>query len=344
LEYPGDASWDDQIRDVSMGRPHLLILGAGASRAAFPNGDANGRALPLMADLVDLLDLRELLAVAGLADDPHLDFEAIYDDICRDQALGAIRAELEGRVRAYFETLTLPDEPTLYDAILLALRPKDVVATFNWDPFIWDAWIRNYFRAPMPKLLFLHGNVRVGFCAAHRIKSTAGSPCRVCRTPLRPSQLLYPVRDKRYDSDAFLAGEWEAVAHALRSAYLLTVFGYSAPRTDAAAIGLFQQAWGSPKERSLEEVEFIDIASNDILLDRWDSFIHSHHYTINTSLYDSLIAKHPRRSCEAAWMGLVEARFVDEASYPEPRAGFAAYERFLIPLLEAEGWLPPPQP
>jgi len=34
---------------------HTFILGAGASRAAFPNGDKFGRALPLMCDFVDVL-------------------------------------------------------------------------------------------------------------------------------------------------------------------------------------------------------------------------------------------------------------------------------------------------
>jgi hypothetical protein len=32
--------------------PHVVLLGAGASLAAFPNGDANGNKLPLMNDLI----------------------------------------------------------------------------------------------------------------------------------------------------------------------------------------------------------------------------------------------------------------------------------------------------
>ena len=32
--------------------PHVVMLGAGASVAAFPNGDKNGRKVPLMKDLV----------------------------------------------------------------------------------------------------------------------------------------------------------------------------------------------------------------------------------------------------------------------------------------------------
>jgi hypothetical protein len=41
-------------------RPHVVILGAGASLAAFPNGDRNGRRLPLMKDFVDVVALRGL--------------------------------------------------------------------------------------------------------------------------------------------------------------------------------------------------------------------------------------------------------------------------------------------
>ena len=36
-------------------RPHAVLLGAGASRAAFPSGDAGGRQLPVMSDLVDVV-------------------------------------------------------------------------------------------------------------------------------------------------------------------------------------------------------------------------------------------------------------------------------------------------
>jgi hypothetical protein len=41
--------------------PHVVILGAGASRAAFPNGDAKEKRLPLLVDLPDCLDLRNAI-------------------------------------------------------------------------------------------------------------------------------------------------------------------------------------------------------------------------------------------------------------------------------------------
>ncbi len=36
-------------------RLHVVLLGAGASLAAFPNGDRLGRTLPLMKNLVEVL-------------------------------------------------------------------------------------------------------------------------------------------------------------------------------------------------------------------------------------------------------------------------------------------------
>jgi hypothetical protein len=52
-----------EVNQIQMGRPHFVILGAGASRAACPQGDADGRHLPVMTDFVDTLELREILLV-----------------------------------------------------------------------------------------------------------------------------------------------------------------------------------------------------------------------------------------------------------------------------------------
>ncbi len=65
------------IKDTSMGRPHVVILGARCSLAAFPTGDREGRRLPLMNNLVQVLGLEALLKPANL-DDPPENFEALY--------------------------------------------------------------------------------------------------------------------------------------------------------------------------------------------------------------------------------------------------------------------------
>lgn len=62
--------------------PHVFIVGAGASRAACPNGDAEGHRLPLMADLVDLVGLRPLLEQHGI-ESREGDFEAVYAGVAQ---------------------------------------------------------------------------------------------------------------------------------------------------------------------------------------------------------------------------------------------------------------------
>ncbi len=44
-------------RDI---KPHVVLLGAGASRAAFPTGDVSGKRLPVMDDLVQTIGIAPL--------------------------------------------------------------------------------------------------------------------------------------------------------------------------------------------------------------------------------------------------------------------------------------------
>ena len=82
-------------REVFMFRPHVVILGAGASRAALANGDANGRILPLMANLLQVIpSIRGLLLEAGLEIDDS-DFESTYGRIAKDDAYGAVTSRIE---------------------------------------------------------------------------------------------------------------------------------------------------------------------------------------------------------------------------------------------------------
>lgn len=328
-------TWEDQVADTRIGRPHLVILGAGASRAAFPNGDRNGRHLPLMNDLVDVVGLGETLEGYGLPRDVP-DFEALYSELARDESKTKLRAELESAIRHYFASLELPDHPTVYDLLILALRPKDLIATFNWDPFLWDAWMRNRYRAPTPHVAFLHGSVSVGYCEAHTQRGPSGRTCPDCHEPLAPSPLLYPVAEKDYASNPFLAGQWGGVQEVLKRAWMVTVFGYGAPRTDVEALRLFSTAWGAPETRNLEEFEFIDVADEDVLRQRWSAFLFSHHWRVATSFDESWLARHPRRSGEAMWGQLMDARWVRETNGYAALSSFDAIDDRLEPLLEVE--------
>lgn len=324
----------DEIKKVEFGRPHVVILGAGASLAAFPNGERNGHRLPVIKNFVDVVGLAPLLADNGIHA-PYDDFEAIYSDVATNPAQVGLRAEIERRVYDYFAALELPDTPTLYDHLILSLRPKDVIATFNWDPFLWQAAARNYHFGKVPCLLFLHGNVAIGYCPECKVILNRDQHCTRCGQQVIASPLLYPVKQKDYQSDPAIAGHWRTLARALKEAWAVTFFGYGAPSTDVEAVKLLKDAWGDVEKRNLEETELIDIRTEADLVATWEPFIHTHHYTIGQSFYDSNIGKHPRRSCEALWARLMECLFLEGTRIPQ-NADFGELYKWFQPRIEAE--------
>lgn len=311
-----EASVEYEMNQTQMRKPHVVVLGAGASYAAFPNGDKNGKRLPLMNNLVDVLGLNDLLTKTGLTFDER-NFEAVYDKIAREQRLQPIKEQLEQRIFGYFSSLEIPDTPTIYDHLLLSLRGKDAVATFNWDPFLYQAFERNKHKLPLPKIFFLHGNVEVGFCQADKIAGRNGTRCRKCGNPLIPSKLLYPIAEKNYESDEFISAHWHHLGTRLKDAFMISVFGYGAPTSDASAVALMKGAWGAVGQRSMEQTEIIDTRDEDTLQATWDPFIHSHHYEVHDNFYNSWIANHPRRTGEAFVNQYIEAMFINRNPIPK---------------------------
>ena len=185
-----EVSVEQKIRQVSMYKPHVVLLGAGASRAALPTGDAKGRKLPVMADLLDVVPVRDILTQACVPTDED-DFETTYSKIANDDSLSDLKSKIEGVIYDYFNSLELPPTPTLYDHLLLALRQKDVIATFNWDPFLLQAAKRcTLLNGKLPRLLFLHGNVLSGFCPTDTVHGYRGYCCSRCGQEFEPSRLL----------------------------------------------------------------------------------------------------------------------------------------------------------
>ena len=122
---------------------------------------------------------------------------------------------------------------------------------------------------------------------------------------------------------------------ALKEAWALTVFGYSAPTTDVEAVDLMKKAWGDVENRNFEETEIIDVRSEDELLKTWSPFIHTHHFRVQATFYDSYIARHPRRSCEALWACLMECRFLEGSTFPLD-ASFPELETWLNPRVKTD--------
>lgn len=321
------------------GGPHVVILGAGASRAACPTGDKRGQTLPLMNDLIEILDLETTFQKHGI-DCTDQDFERLYSELATSGNQQELVACVEQTVFDYFAGLELPDEPNLYDHLVLSLRPKDLIATFNWDPLLWQALCRNATRFgqdTVPQALYLHGNVAIGYCNNH-VPGTIGhrnNVCQECGTDLVPSRLLYPVREKNYTDDPSIATSWTEVQRYLGRAYLLTIFGYRAPDSDVEAVGLMKGAWGDPNSRDTEEVQIIDIRDRKQLYQSWKPFICREHYGTGPSFYDSLAATHPRRSCEDFWEAAMQGN--PQYERPIPRdLGWAVLEAWIAPLIEQE--------
>lgn len=307
---------EQEIQQINIGKPHLFILGAGASLAAFPNGDKYGKKLPLMNNFVETLSLQSLINKAD-SEFQSSNFEEIYSKLCSDPTTKQLRNEIEEKIYDYFSNLEISEVPTIYDYLLLSLREKDVIATFNWDPFLIQAYRRNgkYFK--LPKLLFLHGNVEVGYCPNGHIMGNIGQKCSHCDDFLIPTRLLYPIGEKNYHLDDFISRQWITLQDVLKHAFMITIFGYGAPTSDASAVELMKSAWGNTENRILEETEIIDIRNEEELRSLWDPFIHSHHYRIENNFFNSWIANHPRRSGEAYWNQFIEAKFIEDNPIPQ---------------------------
>ena len=291
---------------------HVVLLGAGASRAAFPQGDASSRRIPLMNDLVATLGLEPAIRRFGILGSE--DFEAIY---CRlaDRHHDAIREDIERRVEIYFSSLSLPEEVTLYDRILLSLRPEDAIFTFNWDPFLFDAYARNCGEVRLPKIFFLHGNVRIGRCPRHEeVRGRRHTACSKCGEALKGVPLLYPVENKEYSKDPYVSDSWDSARVFLKNALVMTVFGYSAPSSDVDAVELLKSAWLKKSRREMEHIEAIDIIPEADLCERWEEFAPTGHFHAKRDFHESWIAMWPRRSREGVFLAMSQG--IPSAHFP----------------------------
>ena len=314
--------------------PHVVLLGAGASLAAFPHGDANGRQLPLMRNLVEIVGLRGDLQAARITEGLE-DFESLYDGLASGGANSELVALIERRVHEYFSGMQISEDATLYDLLLMSLREKDVVATFNWDPFLAQAFKRNRVLRRLPRILFLHGNVDIGACRKHMRNGFLDQRCSVCGVPMEPSRLLFPIKHKDYTTDPFIKSEWTQLEGAMERAYLVTIFGYSAPVTDVEARALLLSKWQANPTRDLAEIDVIDIRPRDDLVASWKEFFVRQHYGIFPDVMRTMSFRHPRRSCEAFAMATLQQDPWRENDFPKTR-NLHELHAWLEPLLREE--------
>jgi len=313
--------------------PHVVLLGAGASLAAIPEGDPNGRHVPVMSNFVDVIGLGPVLDDLGVPWSGR-NFEEVFSELLDTKGTEERVREIEGIIYDYFANLRLPERVTLYDELILSLRDKDLIATFNWDPFLLEAYRRNSGVRRLPRIIFLHGNVSVGACVTHRCKGPVGTFCSMCGAPLSPVRLLYPVTQKNYQ-DSFIAAEWAEFSRFLEHAYLFTIFGYGAPDADVEAQRIMREVWDSNRTRELAQISIIDIRPEDELRVTWRPFFVGNHYSVSSSIDYSQLFTHPRRSCDAFAMASLQQRPCHDN--PLPRVGsLHELHDFILPLVEEE--------
>ena len=264
-----------------------------------------------MNDLVDIIDLKQEIEDTGESFENGHNFESIYNRLAsssRPKHEGAKR-NIEKKIEEYFSALHLPDQATIYDHMLLSLRQEDAVFTFNWDPFLFDAYERNRDIVPLPEIFFLHGNVRIGRCSKHNENwGRKQNPCPDCKNAFEPVPLLYPVEEKDYSKDPYISQSWEAMKQRFEAALAITIFGYGAPVADQDAVAHLKLAWMNESSRKLEHVEVIDIDEESILYERWKPFTPTHHFHRRQEFKDSWIARWPRRSREAVWFPMSQGK------------------------------------
>jgi hypothetical protein len=333
---------EDRINTVYGGGGHVVILGAGASVAAtLRNPLSDGKKLPLMNNFIEVVGLTRI--VDDLPNHLKSDnFELLYSNLYLDDPNSKPIKEIEKKVYDYFKALKLPDVPTIYDYLVLSLRSRDLIATFNWDPFLYQAWVRNYGKGDKPYIAFLHGNVAIGYSEIDKRSGPAGMYAKATRNFMTPTRLLYPVTQKNYNDDEYIKSQWAMLENFLsdKNVKLVTVFGYGAPDTDIEAVNIMDKAWGGGSVRNMEQFEIVDVRPETEVVTQWNKFIESHHYDYASNYFDSSLASNPRRTSESYFQH-IEPMTINEAfsasnPVPDNFKSLKEMREWFKPLFEAE--------
>ncbi len=337
-------SIEEGIKRVYHGGRHVVILGAGASIAScIHTAEKNKKGLPSMLNLISVVGLQDIVddVPEELRDE---NFETLFSNLYKADPNSKHLREIEKRVASYFGSLELPKKPTIYDYLILSLRDKDHIATFNWDPFLYQAFCRNSkFTKNLPYMSFLHGCAAIGYNEEIDESGPANYFAdRECTKEFVPTKLLYPIGQKDYASDKYISKEWERTKAWVKDekTKIFTVFGYGAPVTDVEAVKLLSDSWGSKESRNMEQVEMINVESEDDCLKKWKKFIHTHHYDYFQDYFNSRLAKFPRRTFEQYSHQFMPMTVAEAFQQPNPvPQNFQTLEEmweWFQPLIDAE--------
>lgn len=326
------------ITELMRRRPHLFILGAGATKATIPNGDKYGRKSPVMENFMKEIGIDNLLEGVELKTKSH-NIEDIYSELATKLKYADVIKEIEEGIVNHYRQMQIPDTPTLYDYLIISLRKKDCIATFNWDPLLIQAYNRvNKITTDLPQMLFLHSCVEVGVCeVCKRFEPYRNKYCSKCGKPLISPRLLYPIENKDYSQNVYIQDAWNRLQYYLEKACIVTIWGYSAPRSDKEAKQMMLKAFSSDY-RPLDQIEVIDIANEDTIHNTWLPFAKrtNYHLNIHTSLMDSYLAEFPRRSVDGYVKRKIDGWWDGSTLCLKDCSTFDELAHLVEPLLEKE--------
>lgn len=156
--------------------------------------------------------------------------------------------------------------------------------------------------ADLPRTIFLHCNATMGVCNDCFRIGCYGDRCNICGKKLEPVDLLYPIKEKNYEKSLYIKSSWNELQNRIDKARMITFWGYSAPKSDQAALSMMEKAFKTSPISKLRQVEIINIAKENELISDYKNFIYKlSHTCIIRDFYESQIAANPRRSCDCLY-------------------------------------------
>ena len=336
--------YEEKISKWYVSRRHIVIIGAGASIASLPDGDYYGHKPSCMNDIIEDLGLKDILEKVNLKTKSH-NIEDIYSELYERDDCATVREQVEQAIFDYYSKIRIPDKLTIYDLLVLSLRKKDVIVSFNWDSLLLQAYLRwEKEIKDLPQLLFLHGNVGLGVCDACHAPFPIGeflpnddkfysNNCPNCHAQLRPLKLLYPVKHKDYNKDPFINAQWDYLQNIICNGAITTVFGYKAPASDVEAMEIIKKAFVKLGEESrqfdiLEIIERPGFSLEELTESWWEIVDFTKHTPkLYHSFFESTLARFPRRTIEAAKIYNLDGHFaIPICQFKEEDLEKGAYE------------------
>lgn len=307
------------IKNKRLLDPLVVIVGAGASVAAC-KVDKYGKQVPLLKNIHTVLGLTDDLKEYGFSEEQMADFEILFSDISGKNEYKDLQAKLENVISDFFCELTIPDEPTYYDYLVLSLTHKDAIISFNWDPFLIQAYRRNTCVGNLPELIFPHGNAGVGVCYDCKVKGYANCLCPRCFKKLEKMPLLYPIGKKDYYSKPIIRNEWSRARDVLSRAAGITVYGYGAPVTDVEAVELMKTANMVSQMKDIAPFTIINLPKNEIeQRKKWAEFYDVKMISYCNRFEDTMLWQNPRVSLETLFDAILQQH---------PRSSEKPFEKF----------------